>query len=144
MYNGTEYTFPVWRRDAWQYALDLLADPNYCKRMKWDARQLSRYDAATNEWKRFVHEPWTANLWAECQVSIIAKVLLLNIDGPYRICCHLMRSLYALPYMPTKLSCPLWDIRWLILSWQKSSILILAYTTAMVQVAHRSLAGFRL
>ncbi|KAJ3555947.1 hypothetical protein NM688_g2296 [Phlebia brevispora] len=66
-YKDREYQFTVQHRNLWQYALDIIADPNFVKYMKWNARQLFKFDATTQRFKLFVHEPWTGTLWWKIQ-----------------------------------------------------------------------------
>ncbi|KAF7798759.1 hypothetical protein EIP86_009984, partial [Pleurotus ostreatoroseus] len=69
-YGGKEYSFPLLFRDPVQWGLDLAADPNFARHMKWDARKMSKWDSRSQTFKRFIHEPWTADLWDEIQSQL--------------------------------------------------------------------------
>ncbi|KII83174.1 hypothetical protein PLICRDRAFT_58549 [Plicaturopsis crispa FD-325 SS-3] len=64
-YQNDEYTFDMWSRDLFQWAVDQVQDPQLIPHFTFDAERLSKYNG--NRFKRFVHEPWTANRFWEIQ-----------------------------------------------------------------------------
>ncbi|KAJ3721171.1 hypothetical protein C8R42DRAFT_670007 [Lentinula raphanica] len=69
-YRGETECFSVYYRPLWDWTLELLMDPRIASDMQWHARRLYRYHKASETWKRFVNEPWTANRWWEIQDSL--------------------------------------------------------------------------
>ncbi|KAK0437439.1 uncharacterized protein EV420DRAFT_1669760 [Desarmillaria tabescens] len=73
--RGKDYTFDVYRRDLWTWALDLIQDPLLEPHFVWDAVQLSKWNGQAFE--RFIDEPWTAQAFWDLQTALPkgAKVL---------------------------------------------------------------------
>ncbi|KIK13566.1 hypothetical protein PISMIDRAFT_47615, partial [Pisolithus microcarpus 441] len=44
-YKGGDFTFPVYARSLWDWALDLLSNPLLAPHFTWDAQRLFKYDA---------------------------------------------------------------------------------------------------
>ena len=51
-------------RHLWRVATDHAKDPLLAPYWTWDAIKLSKWNASTKKWERFIHEPSTADgLW---------------------------------------------------------------------------------
>ncbi|KAG2126460.1 hypothetical protein BD769DRAFT_1652763 [Suillus cothurnatus] len=59
-----------YHRSLWDWAIDLLQDPEVGPHFVFDAQQLSKFDG--EKFVRFIHEPWTANMFWEYQSKIPA------------------------------------------------------------------------
>ena len=59
--------YTVWGRDLWDWAMDLLLDTHLTQHWCFDSLRLFKWNGM--EWVRFRHEPWTANLMWNVQVS---------------------------------------------------------------------------
>ncbi|KAI5981570.1 hypothetical protein EDD15DRAFT_2391765 [Pisolithus albus] len=64
-YKGGDFTFPVYARSLWDWALDLLSNPLLAPHFTWDAQRLFKYDG--NTYERFYSEPWTGDRWWNIQ-----------------------------------------------------------------------------
>lgn len=65
-FRGVDQTFPFFHRSLWDWAVDLLQDPEVGPHFVFDAQQLSKFDG--EKFVRYIHEPWTANAFWEHQV----------------------------------------------------------------------------
>ncbi|PBK94394.1 hypothetical protein ARMGADRAFT_927879, partial [Armillaria gallica] len=73
--QGKDYTYDVYRRNLWTWAMDLIQDPTLEPHFVWDAVQLSKWNGQAFE--RFIDEPWTAQAFWDLQTRLPkgAKVL---------------------------------------------------------------------
>ncbi|KAK0435646.1 hypothetical protein EV421DRAFT_1892516 [Armillaria borealis] len=73
--RGKDYTYDVYQRNLWTWALDLIQDPTLELHFVWDAVQLSKWNGQAFE--RFIDEPWTAQAFWDLQTKLPkgAKVL---------------------------------------------------------------------
>ncbi|KAG2034064.1 hypothetical protein BDR03DRAFT_870910, partial [Suillus americanus] len=67
-FQGVDQTFPFFHRSLWDWAVDLLQDPEVGPHFVFDAQQLSKFDG--EKFVRYIHEPWTANAFWEHQSKI--------------------------------------------------------------------------
>ncbi|KAG1899028.1 uncharacterized protein F5891DRAFT_1190206 [Suillus fuscotomentosus] len=67
-YKKEEIEFDVHTRPLWDWAMDLLQDPLLAPHFVWDAQRLYKHDGT--DFKRFIHEPWTADRWWRIQSSL--------------------------------------------------------------------------
>lgn len=68
-YKDGEKTFEFLSRNLWNVCKEHIGDPKLAPFWTWDAIQLSKWNAASRQWERFVDEPCTADgLW-KAQVS---------------------------------------------------------------------------
>jgi len=65
-YKKETYEYNMFFRPLWDWATDLLSDPQFAPLFVWDAQRLSKYNGTS--FVRFYHEPWTANRMWEIQV----------------------------------------------------------------------------
>ncbi|KAG2112398.1 uncharacterized protein F5147DRAFT_572506, partial [Suillus discolor] len=73
-FQGVDQTFPFFHRSLWDWAVDLLQDPEVGPHFVFDAQQLSKFDGDKFVW--YIHEPWTANAFWEHQVcGAITRVM---------------------------------------------------------------------
>ncbi|PBK81833.1 hypothetical protein ARMGADRAFT_1048756 [Armillaria gallica] len=74
-----DYTYDVYRRNLWAWALELIQNPMLEPHFVWDAVQLSKWNGHTFE--RFVDEPWTVQAFWDLQTALPegAKVLYFII-----------------------------------------------------------------
>lgn len=66
-YKKEEKKFEVHFRPLWDWALDLVKNPQLAPFFHWDSCRLFKW--TNNRWMRFINEPWTANAWWNVQVS---------------------------------------------------------------------------
>ncbi|TFK61559.1 hypothetical protein BDN72DRAFT_438464 [Pluteus cervinus] len=66
-YDGDKLKFDFWCRPLWDWLTDILENPQLAPLFTWDAVELSKFDAESEEWVRFVHEPWTGDRWWNIQ-----------------------------------------------------------------------------
>ncbi|KAG1793018.1 hypothetical protein EV424DRAFT_1548534 [Suillus variegatus] len=84
-YKKEELEFDVHTWPLWDWALDLLQDPSLAPHFIWDAQRLYKHNGT--DFKRFIHEPWTADRWWRIQAyPVIARcanlpVHIRNGDG---------------------------------------------------------------
>ncbi|KAG1730408.1 uncharacterized protein EDB91DRAFT_1252672 [Suillus paluster] len=64
-FQGVDQTFPLFHHSLWDWAVDLLQDPEVGPHFVFDAQQLSRFDG--EKFVRYIHEPWTADAFWEYQ-----------------------------------------------------------------------------
>ncbi|KAH9021110.1 hypothetical protein EDB83DRAFT_2508328 [Lactarius deliciosus] len=63
-YNGVDQTFPMSFRPLWDWAVDLIMNPQLVDRFVWDAQRIFRHNGETTTRTRVYHEPWTGDaLW---------------------------------------------------------------------------------
>jgi hypothetical protein len=67
-FEGKEHHFEFWHRDLWKTIVSVVQDPELASTMEWDATKLEKFDG--REWKRFIHEPFTADRMWESQVCL--------------------------------------------------------------------------
>ncbi|KAG1834044.1 hypothetical protein DFJ58DRAFT_719382 [Suillus subalutaceus] len=67
-FRGVDQTFPFFHHSLWDWAVDLLQDPEVGPHFIFDAQQLSKFDG--KKFVRYIHEPWTANTFWEHQSKI--------------------------------------------------------------------------
>ncbi|KAG2741161.1 hypothetical protein P692DRAFT_201727134 [Suillus brevipes Sb2] len=67
-YKKEELEFDVHTRPLWDWAMDLLEDPLLAPHFVWDAQRLYKHDGT--DFRRFIHEPWTADRWWRIQSSL--------------------------------------------------------------------------
>ncbi|KAG1738055.1 hypothetical protein EDD22DRAFT_982336 [Suillus occidentalis] len=67
-FQGVDQTFPFFHRSLWDWAVDLLQDPEVGPHFVFDAQQLSKFDG--EKFVQYIHEPWTANAFWEHQSKI--------------------------------------------------------------------------
>ncbi|KAG1840105.1 hypothetical protein C8R48DRAFT_621151 [Suillus tomentosus] len=65
-FQGDDKTFQLFHRSIWDWAVDLLQDPQVGPHFVFDAERLSKFNG--DKFVRFIHEPWTANTFWEYQV----------------------------------------------------------------------------
>ncbi|KAG2090296.1 hypothetical protein BD769DRAFT_1679723 [Suillus cothurnatus] len=69
-FQGVDQTFQFYHHSLWDWAIDLLQDPEVGPHFVFDAQQLSKFNG--EKFVRFIHEPWTANMFWEYQSKIPA------------------------------------------------------------------------
>ncbi|TEB20713.1 hypothetical protein FA13DRAFT_1779701 [Coprinellus micaceus] len=67
-YNGQEHHFQFPGCSLWDWAMELVDDPNLIQLFEWDACKMSRYDG--EQFIPFGNEPWTAKRWWDVQESL--------------------------------------------------------------------------
>ncbi|ETW76940.1 hypothetical protein HETIRDRAFT_328617 [Heterobasidion irregulare TC 32-1] len=67
-YKDEVREFPVHVRPLWDWALDLLRDPQLASHFTWDAEKIFKFDG--HEWDRVFHEPWTADSFWRAQSAV--------------------------------------------------------------------------
>ncbi|KAG1890746.1 uncharacterized protein F5891DRAFT_1131606 [Suillus fuscotomentosus] len=67
-FQGDDKTFQLFHRSIWDWAVDLLQDPQVGPHFFFDAERLSKFNG--DKFIRFIHEPWTANAFWEYQSQI--------------------------------------------------------------------------
>jgi hypothetical protein len=72
-FRGVDQTFQFYHRSLWDWAIDLLQDPEVGPHFVFDAQQLSKFDG--EKFVRFIHEPWTANMFWEYQVCVNCAII---------------------------------------------------------------------
>ncbi|KAF7789434.1 hypothetical protein EIP86_000378 [Pleurotus ostreatoroseus] len=65
-YKKEKYSFDVYYRDLLPWMLGLIADVNLAPHLRWDASKLFKR-RPDGTWMRYVHEPWTGDLWWKLQ-----------------------------------------------------------------------------
>lgn len=73
-FQGDNKTFQLFHRSIWDWAVDLLQDPQVGPHFVFNAEQFSKFNG--DKFVRFIHEPWTANAFWEYQVrdTIVLRV----------------------------------------------------------------------
>ncbi|KAK0207308.1 hypothetical protein IW262DRAFT_1302901 [Armillaria fumosa] len=66
--RGDDYTYDVYWRNLWTWALDLIQDPTLEPYFVWDAVQLSKWNGQA--FQRFIDEPWTAQAFWDLQTKL--------------------------------------------------------------------------
>ncbi|KAG1887716.1 hypothetical protein F4604DRAFT_1877523 [Suillus subluteus] len=67
---GDDKIFQVFYCSIWDWAVDLLQDPQVSPHFVFDAKQLSKFNG--DRFVRFIHDPWTANsFWEYCHIPYI-------------------------------------------------------------------------
>ena len=61
-----EWEFDFWGILLWKWATNMVEDPRIASLFAWDAVELSKFDG--QEWKVFIHEPFTAQRMWDIQV----------------------------------------------------------------------------
>ena len=69
MYKHLEEEYDVWYCSSWDWAMDLVSDPQLAPFFEWDAQRLYKFDG--ENFIRYVHEPWTADRYWAVQVCVI-------------------------------------------------------------------------
>ncbi|KAH9024194.1 hypothetical protein EDB85DRAFT_2075196 [Lactarius pseudohatsudake] len=69
-YNGVDQTFPMSFRPLWDWAVDLIMNPQLADRFVWDARRIFRHNEETTTRTRVYHEPWTGDAFWDLQSQI--------------------------------------------------------------------------
>ncbi|KAG0702765.1 hypothetical protein DFH29DRAFT_982269 [Suillus ampliporus] len=67
-FRGIDQTFLLFHHLLWDWATDLLQDPQVGPHFIFDAQRLSKFNGEKFIW--FIHEPWTANAYWEYQLKI--------------------------------------------------------------------------
>ncbi|KAG1744575.1 uncharacterized protein EDB91DRAFT_1236508 [Suillus paluster] len=67
-FQGIDKTFPLFHCLLWDWAMDLLQDPQVGPHFIFDPQRLLKFDG--EKFIRFIHEPWTANNFWEYQSKI--------------------------------------------------------------------------
>lgn len=67
-YQKRDHEFTLHSRSLWDWILLQVQDPQLASHFHWDAQRLSKHDGS--KWVRFYDEPWTADKFAQVQVSI--------------------------------------------------------------------------
>ncbi|KAG1896768.1 uncharacterized protein F5891DRAFT_1130156 [Suillus fuscotomentosus] len=67
-FQGDDKTFQLFHRSIWDWAVDLLQDPQVGPHFVFDAERLSKFNS--DKFVQFIHEPWTANTFWEYQSKI--------------------------------------------------------------------------
>ncbi|KAG2136263.1 hypothetical protein BD769DRAFT_1352368, partial [Suillus cothurnatus] len=67
-FQGDNKTFQLFHRSIWDWAVDLLQDPQVGLHFVFDAEQLSKFNG--DKFVQFIHEPCTANTFWEYQSKI--------------------------------------------------------------------------
>ena len=65
-YKNEERTYNLYARSIWEWALDLLQNPQLAPHFVWDAQRLYKHDG--EKYERFFGEPWTGDRWWDIQV----------------------------------------------------------------------------
>ena len=60
--------FEVHTRPVWDWALDLIANPQLAPHFVWDAERVYKHNG--EEYEHFYGEPWTCDRWWDIQVSM--------------------------------------------------------------------------
>ncbi|KAI6148872.1 hypothetical protein BKA82DRAFT_22629 [Pisolithus tinctorius] len=71
-YKGKEMEFEVHTRPVWDWALDLLADPQLAPHFVWDTERVYKHNG--EEYEHFYGEPWTCDRWWDIQSQLPADV----------------------------------------------------------------------
>ncbi|KAG1748936.1 uncharacterized protein EDB91DRAFT_1244739 [Suillus paluster] len=66
--DGTDKEYTVYFRPLWDWAIDILRHPIIGPHCVFDAQRLSKFDGDT--FIRFIDEPWTADVFWDCQSQI--------------------------------------------------------------------------
>ncbi|KAH9168438.1 hypothetical protein EDB89DRAFT_1855509 [Lactarius sanguifluus] len=69
-YNGVDQTFPMSFRPLWDWAVDLIMNPQLVDRFVWDAQRIFRHNGETTTRARVYHEPWTGDAFWDLQSQI--------------------------------------------------------------------------
>ncbi|KAG1730131.1 uncharacterized protein EDB91DRAFT_1239146 [Suillus paluster] len=67
-FQGIDKTFPLFHRSLWDWATDLLQDPQVGPHFVFNPQRLSKFDSKKFVW--FIHELWTTNNFWEYQLKI--------------------------------------------------------------------------
>ncbi|KAK0209734.1 hypothetical protein IW262DRAFT_1302020 [Armillaria fumosa] len=67
--RNKDYTYDVYRRNLWEWALELVQNPLLEPHFIWDAVQLSKWNG--DAFEKFVDEPWTAQAFWDLQLKDI-------------------------------------------------------------------------
>ncbi|KAG2344656.1 hypothetical protein BDR05DRAFT_975422 [Suillus weaverae] len=67
-FQGDNKTFQLFHCSIWDWAVDLLQDPQVGPHFVFDAERLSKFNG--DKFVQFIHEPWTANVYWEYQSKI--------------------------------------------------------------------------
>lgn len=70
-YNGVDQTFPMSFRPLWDWAVDLIMNPQLADRFVWDARRIFTHNGETTTRTRVYHEPWTGDGFWDLQVCLL-------------------------------------------------------------------------
>ena len=62
------FQYTIHYRSLWDWFEELLNDPTLAPHFVWDAQKLSKFDSNTEQFHRFIHEPWTADDFWTAQV----------------------------------------------------------------------------
>ncbi|KAI6006563.1 hypothetical protein F5J12DRAFT_782832 [Pisolithus orientalis] len=71
-YKGKEMEFEVHTWPVWDWALDLLANPQLAPHFVWDAEWVYKHNG--EEYEHFYGEPWTCDHWWDIQSQLPADV----------------------------------------------------------------------
>ena len=74
VYKKEKFSFDVYYRDLLPWMLSLIADPILAPHLRWDASKLFKR-RPDGKWMRYVHEPWTGDLWWKLQVCYMDGML---------------------------------------------------------------------
>jgi hypothetical protein len=66
-YKSQEQQFEFWCRPLWDWATNILENPQLAPLIEWDAKRLSKFNGES--WVPFVDEPCTATRMWDVQVS---------------------------------------------------------------------------
>ncbi|KAH9170356.1 hypothetical protein EDB89DRAFT_1853558, partial [Lactarius sanguifluus] len=69
-HNGVDQTFPMSFRPLWDWAVDLIMNPQLVDRFVWDAQRIFRHNGETTTRARVYHEPWTGDAFWDLQSQI--------------------------------------------------------------------------
>ncbi|KAH9170626.1 hypothetical protein EDB89DRAFT_1853308 [Lactarius sanguifluus] len=69
-YNGVDQTFPMSFCPLWDWAVDLIMNPQLVDRFVWDAQRIFRHNGETTTRARVYHEPWTGDAFWDLQSQI--------------------------------------------------------------------------
>lgn len=65
-YKEETVQYDVIFRPLWDWAMDLVDDPQLAPFFVWDSQRLSKFNGTS--FTRFIHEPWTADRMWDIQV----------------------------------------------------------------------------
>ena len=68
VYKNEERHFQVHARPLWSWIVEQVKDPLLASHFHWDAQRLYKYNGYSQQWIRFIDEPYTANTMWKVQV----------------------------------------------------------------------------
>lgn len=75
-YKKEPVEYDVHTRPIWEWALDLLANPELGPHFIWDAERVYKHNGT--EYERFYNEPWTGDRWWDIQASCQCPIAFVH------------------------------------------------------------------